>query len=55
MGDKAVEKHGKIVYGALGFGNLKLAVHRACVGKLFEAADQVFDAEQIYAVAKGMV
>ena len=55
MGDKAVEKHGKIVYGALGFGNLKLAVHRACVGKLFEAADQVFDAEQVYAVAKGMV
>jgi hypothetical protein len=55
MGDKGVEKHGKIVYGALGFGNLKLAVHRACVGKLFEAADQVFDAEQVYAVAKGMV
>jgi hypothetical protein len=29
-------------------------VHRACIGKLFDASDQVFDAEEIYAVAKEM-
>jgi hypothetical protein len=29
-------------------------VHRACIGKLFEANDLVLDAEEIYAVAKEM-
>ncbi|MFY9629864.1 MAG: methylenetetrahydrofolate dehydrogenase, partial [Methylocystis sp.] len=50
--DKAKERHGKIVIGALGLGGLKLKLHRECVGKLFESADQVFDAENIYAQAK---
>jgi hypothetical protein len=39
----------------LGFGALKLAVHRACIGRLFEQSDLVLDAEQIYAQAKSMV
>jgi hypothetical protein len=50
--DKAKERHGKIVIGALGLGGLKLKLHRACVGQMFEAADQLFDAENIYAQAK---
>ncbi len=50
--DKAKERHGKIVIGALGLGGLKLKLHRECVGKLFDAADQVFDCENIYAQAK---
>ena len=50
--DKAKERHGKIVIGALGLGGLKLKLHRECVGKMFEAADKVFDAENIYALAK---
>ncbi|MGJ0391372.1 MAG: NADP-dependent methylenetetrahydromethanopterin/methylenetetrahydrofolate dehydrogenase [Methylocystis sp.] len=50
--DKAKERHGKIVIGALGLGGLKLKLHRECVGKLFESADQVFDCENIYAQAK---
>jgi hypothetical protein len=50
--DKAKERHGKIVIGALGLGGLKLKLHRECVGKLFESADQVFDCENIYALAK---
>jgi hypothetical protein len=54
MFDKAKERGGKVVWGAIGFGALKLAVHRACIGKLFEANDRVFDAEEIYAVAKEM-
>ncbi len=54
MFDKAKERGDKVVWGAIGFGALKLAVHRACVGKLFEANDRVFDAEEIYAVAKEM-
>lgn len=50
--DKAKERHGKIVIGALGLGSLKLKLHRECVGKLFEGADKVFDCENIYAQAK---
>jgi hypothetical protein len=50
--DKAKERHGKIVIGALGVGGLKLKLHRACIGQLFESADKVLDAEEIYAQAK---
>jgi methylenetetrahydrofolate/methylenetetrahydromethanopterin dehydrogenase (NADP+) len=50
--DKAKERHGKIVIGALGLGGLKLKLHRVCIGQLFESWDQVFDAENIYAQAK---
>ena len=52
--DKGRERHGKHVFGALGIGGLKLKLHRACVGRLFEATDRVFDAEEIYALAKTM-
>ena len=50
--DKGENRHGKLCWGALGVGNLKLALHRRCIGKLFEANNQVFDAPQIYALAK---
>jgi len=52
--DKAKERHGKIVIGALGLGGLKLKLHRACIGQLFEGSDQLFDAENIYAQAKAL-
>ncbi len=53
--DKGAVKHGKTVFGAIGFGSLKIALHRACVARLFEANDLVLDAEEIYAIAKTMV
>jgi methylenetetrahydrofolate/methylenetetrahydromethanopterin dehydrogenase (NADP+) len=55
MTDRGTSSHGKILFGPLGFGALKLALHRACIGKLFEQNDLVLDAEQIYARAKTMV
>jgi hypothetical protein len=54
MMDKGVERHGKIVWGAIGFGSLKLALHRACIAKLFESNTLALDAEQIFALAKEM-
>lgn len=54
MLDRAAKRHGKIIWGAIGFGTLKLAVHRACIEKLFESHDQVFDAEEIFSLAKTM-
>ena len=54
MVDKGAERHGKLIWGALGFGSLKLALHRACIAKLFEDNKQVLDAENIFALAKEM-
>ena len=53
--DRGLPKHGKILFGSLGFGALKLALHRACVSRLFEQNDLWLDAEEIYAIAKSMV
>jgi len=53
--DKEAMRHGKTAFGAIGFGALKIAVHRACVAKLFEQNDLLLDADEIYAIAKTMV
>jgi hypothetical protein len=53
--DRGTLRHGKVLFGALGFGALKLALHRACVGRLFEQNDLLLDAEEIYTIAKTMV
>ena len=50
--DKGKERDGVICFGALGIGGLKLELHRACIGRLFESSDALFDAEEIYALAK---
>jgi hypothetical protein len=55
MSDRGAINNGKIVFGPLGFGALKLALHRACIARLFEQNDLVLDAEEIYGIAKGMV
>lgn len=54
MMDKGKERHGKICWGAIGFGTLKLTLHRACISKLFENNNLVLDAEEIFALAKTM-
>ena len=55
MMDKGADRHGKIVFGALGFGALKIALHRACIARLFEQNDLVLDGDEIFAIAKTMV
>jgi methylenetetrahydrofolate/methylenetetrahydromethanopterin dehydrogenase (NADP+) len=54
MMDKGIERHGKTVWGAIGFGAFKLALHRACIAKLFEDNKQILDAENIFVLAKEM-
>jgi hypothetical protein len=55
LADRAAHRHGKICYGAIGFGGFKLEVHRACIAKLFESNDLVLDALEIFALAKQMI
>ena len=52
--DKGKDYGGKLGFGALGIGGLKLKLHRECISKLFDSAEGVYDAEEIYALAKEM-
>jgi len=52
MMDKGERRNGKICYGAIGFGGLKIELQRQCVEKLFETNTLTLDAEEIYAIAK---
>lgn len=54
MMDRGTDRHGKAVWGAIGFGTLKLAVHRACIAKLFESNNTVLNAEAIFDLAREM-
>ena len=55
LNDRAKEIGGKKAFGAIGFGGLKISVHRECVSRLFNSKDGVFDAEEIYRIAKEML
>jgi hypothetical protein len=52
--DKGTERDGKLCFGALGIGGLKLKLHRHCIGQLFKSSEQILDAEEIYALSKEM-
>lgn len=46
------EKGGKIIFGALGIGGLKMKIHRECVSQLFTRNDLILDAEEIFDISK---
>ena len=50
--DKAVERDGVVCYGAIGVGGTKMAIHKACLKRLFTANDLVLDTEAIFAVGQ---
>lgn len=52
--DKAEERERTICYGAVGVGGTKMKIHKAALRKLFEANDQVFDAEQVFEIGRGL-
>lgn len=54
LNDKAVNRQECVCYGALGVGGTKMKIHKAAVAALFEKNDQVFDIDQIYALAKSL-
>ncbi len=53
IADDGKVREGKIAFGAIAIGGLKMKIHRGCVAKLFESNDLVFDVEEIYEQAKG--
>ncbi len=50
--DDGRERQGKIVYGAIAIGNLKMKIHAAAVQALFMANDRVMDSGAIYDLAR---
>lgn len=53
--DDAVVRNGVTAFGALGVGNLKMKIHKACIARLFERNDLVLDAETIADVAREII
>ena len=52
MYDRGEQRNGKHAWGAIGFGALKLAMHRACIAHLFSDNDKMMDAIEIYELGK---
>jgi hypothetical protein len=52
--DKAAQRDGQIVYGAIGIGGTKMKLHKVAIRRLFESNDLVLDAEEIYEIGKGL-
>jgi hypothetical protein len=50
--DNGAERDGVKVFGALSVGGLKMKIHKACIARLFEKNDLIFDAETIADVAR---
>jgi hypothetical protein len=53
--DNGVERHGTIVFGALGIGGLKMKIHKACIARLFQQNDLILDVETIAEIAGDVV
>ncbi len=52
--DDGKQREGRLAFGALGIGALKMKIHRAAVAKLFEQNDLVLDVEEIYEIGKAL-
>jgi methylenetetrahydrofolate/methylenetetrahydromethanopterin dehydrogenase (NADP+) len=53
--DDGVEHEGARVFGALAIGGLKMKLHKACIARMFERNDLVFDVEKIADLAQELV
>ena len=50
--DERPDKPGCVAFGALGVGGFKMKLHKAAIGKLFEANDQMIAARELYELAE---
>jgi hypothetical protein len=51
VSDKGADRDGVICFGAIGVGDTKMKIHKAAIARLFEANDQVLDAEEVFQLA----
>jgi hypothetical protein len=53
--DKAKERTGKVCYGAIGVGGLKMKIHKQCIRSLFESNDKTLESSEIFEIGKSMM
>jgi threonine dehydrogenase-like Zn-dependent dehydrogenase len=53
--DDGKEREGKLAFGALGIGGLKMKIHHAAVARLFAQNDLVLDLEEIYTIGSSLL
>ena len=54
VNDDGATREGATAFGALGVGNFKMKLHKACIARLFESNDAVLDAESISDIARDL-
>jgi hypothetical protein len=52
--DNGVDCSGTTTFGAIGVGNLKMKIHKACIARLFEQNDLVLDVETIAEIGRAL-
>jgi hypothetical protein len=50
--DRGMSRDGRVTYGAIGVGSLKMKIHRRAVQSLFEANDRILDTLAIFELAQ---
>ncbi|MFM8572000.1 MAG: NAD(P)-dependent methylenetetrahydromethanopterin dehydrogenase [Pirellula sp.] len=53
--DKAVERGGRIDYGALGVGGLKMKIHKASIASLFESNTRTIDCQEMMIIGRDIL
>jgi hypothetical protein len=54
VSDRGTDRDGVMCYGALGVGGIKMRLHKLALRLLFDRRDQVFDAEELYEIGRGL-
>jgi len=54
VADKAVDRSGVVMYGAIGVGGTKMKIHQAAIQSLFRSNDRLLDTIAIYDLAKSL-
>ncbi len=54
VSDRGTDRAGVMCYGALGVGGIKMRLHKLAIRLLFDRRDQVFDAEELYEIGRGL-
>jgi hypothetical protein len=52
--DKRASRDGRLAWGALGVGGIKMKIHKAALRRLFESNDIIIDAEQALSIGQSL-
>ncbi len=52
--DAGTQRHGKICFGAIGVGQLKMKIHKASIARLFESNDSRLDLAEIFQIGQSL-